>query len=258
VRELRDVADGIASLASDLERAQDERAGLLRALADRERLAGLGRVAAGVAHEVRNPLASIKLRADLAHRSKDIPERVREDLREISSEVSRLDRLVADLLVVSGRKAGPRVKTELGMLVQKRMALLDLWAKERGVDLVAEGSGEGDVDPDAIARAVDNLLRNAVEAASEGTEVHARVEAKDHRVAITVSDPGPGVPPERERELFEPFFTTKPDGTGLGLALSRSVAQAHGGSLEYSRAQGRTCFTIVLPTHANPEMDSQQ
>jgi signal transduction histidine kinase len=110
------------------------------------------------------------------------------------------------------------------------------------------------VATDAIARAVDNLLRNAVEAAPAGTGVRVEVSAGNSGpgataplASITVIDEGPGVPGERAGELFEPFFTTKPEGTGLGLALSRAIAASHGGSLEYRHQGGQTHFVLRLP-----------
>ncbi len=114
LRELGEVASGIAALARELDRAQAERERLTRDLAAGERLAALGRVAAGIAHEVRNPLASMKLRADLARTGGEATPAVARDLDDIGAEIARLDRLVSDLLVVSGRRAGPREELDLG------------------------------------------------------------------------------------------------------------------------------------------------
>lgn len=246
LRELGEVASGVEALAKELERAQGERERLTRELADRERLAALGRVAAGVAHEVRNPLAAMKLRADLARTGGEATPSIARDLEDIASEIARLDRLVGDLLMVAGRRAGPKTDADVGELVARRAELLEPWAKERGVSLGASGHGRRPVDADAIARAVDNLLRNAVEASPRDGRVLVRVGDEGGRLRIEVTDAGPGVPPQREQELFEPFFTTKPDGTGLGLALARAVAKAHEGTLTYRRAGDETEFTLTL------------
>jgi signal transduction histidine kinase len=246
VRELRHIADGIASLAQGLRRAQDEQARLGRELTERERLAALGRVAAGVAHEVRNPLAAIKLRVDLARRGAGVAPQLSQDLGEISSEVERLNRLVTDLMAVAGRKSGPKVRTDLGEMTRRRVALLSPWADERGVPVEVTGGAEAMVDADAVARAFDNLVRNAVEASPPGRGVDVEVRQTDRSAEIVVTDHGPGVPPQRIAELFEPFFTTKPDGTGLGLALSRSIAAAHDGALSYERAGAATRFVLSL------------
>jgi signal transduction histidine kinase len=250
LRELDEVAAGVAALAEDLSRAQAERERLTHELGDRERLAALGRVAAGVAHEVRNPLAAMKLRADLARTGGEATPAVARDLEDIASEISRLDRLVSDLLIVAGRRAGPRDDVDVGQLVGKRVALITPWAMEKGVKVEWAGSARAPLDADAIARAVDNLLRNAVEASPGGARVEARVAREGGKVLIDVVDRGKGVPHDRAGELFEPFFTTKPDGTGLGLALARAVAASHDGTLTYSRDGDATRFCLTLDAPA--------
>ncbi len=246
LRELGEVASGIAALALELDRAQVERDRLTRDLAAGERLAALGRVAAGIAHEVRNPLASMKLRADLARTGGEATPAVARDLDDIASEIARLDRLVSDLLVVSGRRAGPREELDLGELVTRRIALLAPWAAEKGVALATEGSGRARVDADGISRALDNLLRNAVEASPAGGRVDVQVHGDARGARVVVADRGKGVPEDRATELFEPFFTTKPGGTGLGLPLARAVAAAHEGTLTYARQGERTLLTMTV------------
>jgi len=249
LKELAEVAAGLDSLARDLSKAQAEKERLLHELADHERWASLGRVVAGVAHEVRNPLAAIKLRTDLAEGMPDVPASLREDLALIGSEVTRLDRLVRDLLLLADRKpeARPQAPTDLGELTGQRVALLRPWALPRGVTILASGGGTVPLDIDGITRALDNLLRNAVEASPSGEAVKAEVVEDATHVQVTVSDRGVGMTEANAALVFEPFFTTKPGGTGLGLALSRSVAEAHGGTLEYVRDGAVTRFTLVLP-----------
>ena len=247
VRELDAIADGIAGLADKLADARVKEEQLARELAQNERLAALGRVAAGVAHEVRNPLASIKLRLDLAAASKSpLPTGAADAIAHATSEIDRLDRLVADLLVVAGRKVGPKGRVDLGALVKARVDALAPWAREQSVVVAARGEGAAVVDADSLARAVDNLLRNAVEAAPKDSRVEARVEIDGDDVVVRVEDRGPGIAADRSKELFEPFFTTKPGGTGLGLAISRAIARAHGGDVVYAHAEDVTCFTLSV------------
>jgi signal transduction histidine kinase len=246
LRELGDIATGIEALARELARAQEERARLTRELGDRERLAALGRVAAGMAHEVRNPLAAIKLRADLARAQSDTPPAVAQDLADIAAEIARLDRLVSDLLALAGRSPDRQPDVDIGLLVKKRAELLGPWASERGVSIESQGSARANAEPGGIVRAVDNLLRNAVEASPSGAKVEILVLARGAGARVEVADAGPGIPKEREVELFEPFFTTKVDGTGLGLALARAVAESHGGTLSYCRDGDTTRFTLEI------------
>jgi signal transduction histidine kinase len=259
VRELGDIADGIATLAQHLAEARRIQERLGRDLARQERMAALGRVVAGVAHEVRNPLASIKLRLDLALGPEvdgpgALAPGVRQAIAHASSEITRLDRLVADLLIVSGRAPGPRQPVGLLGLVEARTEALAPWAALRPVAMHVNAGGAAaataSADPDAVARALDNLLRNAVEASPEGGRVELRVQEGDGTVRVVVEDLGPGVPAARAAELFEPFFTTKADGTGLGLAISRALARAHGGDVLYAREGGVTRFELVLPAAA--------
>ena len=253
VREFGDIADGIAKLARHLAEARRIQERLGRDLARQERLAALGRVVAGVAHEVRNPLASIKLRLDLAMTNAGaLSDDLKRAIEHASSEIARLDRLVADLLIVSGRPLGPRRTVSAGELLRARIEVLAPWAAEKGVVLRCSGEGRVNADADALARAIDNLLRNAVEASGPGALVQATVEEDTGAggapgLRIGVEDRGAGVAPTRAVELFEPFFTTKADGTGLGLAISRGIARAHGGDLTYARGADVTRFELTLP-----------
>lgn len=233
-------------VARQLARSREVEAELQRELAQRERLAALGRVAAGVAHEVRNPLASIKLRLDLAAAGAKLPADVESALSNASSEIARLDKLVSDLLVVAGRKTGPREPRSLGELAGARAQVMQPWAEQRGVALSVEGDGRAPVDAEALGRALDNLLRNAIEASPSGGKVTARIQPNGKSVHVTIEDRGPGVPEERAGELFEPFFTTKPDGTGLGLAMTRAIARAHGGDVTYAREGAVTRFELTV------------
>lgn len=246
IRELSDVADGIAELARRLLEARRVEETLNAELAQRERLAALGRVVAGVAHEVRNPLASIKLRLDLAAAVEQLPESVARSIVSASTEIERLDRLVADLLVVAGRAIGPRRPESLAALAKGRAEALGPWAAEREVAIDVTGDATAPVDSDSLARAIDNLVRNAVEASPRGRHVRVELAEGEGKAHLAVLDQGAGVPEDRAAELFEPFFTTKPAGTGLGLALSRSIARAHGGDVTYARVGEATRFEITI------------
>lgn len=247
--ELRQVADGIRALAQNLASATEAREAMAGELQRRERLAALGRVVAGVAHEVRNPLASLKLQIDLARSDPATSEGLRGDLGGMAREVERLDRLVSDLLVLGGRRSRSRSDEDLHALVRERAQLLAPWAEERGVTIRASAPPAPlvrSVDRDGISQALDNLLRNAVEAAPHGSQVDWSCDGGGERLRVCIEDPGPGVAEDRKAELFEPFFTTKPEGLGLGLATARAFAVAEGGELRYDRDGGKTRFTLEL------------
>jgi signal transduction histidine kinase len=248
IGELDDIAVGVARLARRLDDSRRVQERMSRELARQERLVVLGRVVAGVAHEVRNPLASIKLRLDLAA-GPDVamPATARAAVEHATAEIARLDRLVADLLIVAGRAPGTRASVDVGALVAARAEALTPWAAPRRVAIAAAGRGRAVSDADALARAVDNVLRNAVEASPEGETVEALVDEASGTVRVRIADHGLGVPDGRAGEIFEPFFTTKPDGTGLGLAISQAIARAHGGDLTYARVGATTRFELTLP-----------
>ncbi|HVV17188.1 MAG TPA: ATP-binding protein [Polyangia bacterium] len=248
IGELDDIALGVAQLARRLDESRRVQERMSRELARQERLAVLGRVVAGVAHEVRNPLASIKLRLDLAAGSDvAMPPSARAAVEHATAEIARLDRLVADLLIVAGRATGSRTSVEVGGLVRARAEALTPWAALRRVTITAAGRGRAVCDADALARAIDNVLRNGVEASPEGGTVDATIEESAGTVQVRIADHGPGVPDGRAGEIFEPFFTTKPDGTGLGLAISQAIARAHGGDLTYGREGTTTRLELTLP-----------
>jgi signal transduction histidine kinase len=240
VRELSDIADGIASLALDLSRMQ-------AALTERERLAVLGRVTAGLAHELRNPLAAIKLQIDLACRQPNAPRDLVDTLGGALEEIARLDRLVKDLLTVAVRSTGPRQEIDVAGLARRRAELLAPFARDRHVAVEITGSARALIDPDSISRVIDNLIRNAIEASPRDACVGVEITNTRERMKLRVIDTGSGVPADRCAELFEPFFTTKRGGVGLGLALSRAIATAHGGTLSYLREAERTIFELSLP-----------
>jgi signal transduction histidine kinase len=122
------------------------------------------------------------------------------------------------------------------------------WTAVRGVAVHVEGQAMASVDVDALARAIDNLVRNSVEASPPGGRVRIAVGLRGDGATIRVEDHGAGVPAERVPELFEPFFTTKPNGTGLGLAICRSIARAHGGDVTFTRRQNdaTTCVELTV------------
>lgn len=244
--ELAAIAHRVRRMATHLAEARDREQTLEKKVAHEQRLAGLGRVAAGVAHEIRNPLAGLKLRLDLLARG-GTSGAAKQDVDACLEEVARLDRVVRSLLVVARREPPEKTDVPLAPVVDARIALASEMAKEKNVRLVRRGDAIARADADAVARLVDNLVRNAIEASPRDAEVSVEIAKDDATIDVVVVDHGPGVPKDRESEMFEPFFTTKAEGTGLGLWLSRSLVESLGGTLAYLREDGATRFRVTLP-----------
>ncbi len=250
--ELAEIADAVTAMARHLATSQDRERVLERELGHEQRLVGLGRVVAGVAHEVRNPLTGLKLKLDtLARRQLD--ERTARDIATCLQEVERLDRVVRSLLLVARRADLELADCDLSVLVQGRLEACSEDALRRGVALRLDGrDGHARMraNADDFGRLLDNLLRNAIDASPPNSVVVAKIETRPDGVFLSVIDQGAGVPPERVGEVFEPFFTLKPEGTGLGLFLARAIAEAHGGSLRYHRDPNATRFVVSIPSDA--------
>ncbi len=213
-----------------------------------ERLAALGRVAAGVAHEIRNPIAAIRLRAENALATTDEARRDRA-LHSVLDQVGRLDRLSIELLAMTQRREPARERCDLRAVVDDSVADLAEAAAGGGVSVRAEGGGDASVDPDLIRRALDNLLANAIRHTPRGGSVTVSAAVEGGTAVLTVADTGPGVAAALRPALFEPFASGRPDGTGLGLAIVRELVQAHGGSVSLAEGGPGARFVITLPRH---------
>ncbi len=221
-----------------------------------ERLSSLGQLSAGMAHEIRNPLAGIAMTAQvLQSRLGDRPE-TEPYLQRIQTEVQRLERIVRTLLEY-GRPATPQLAT-LDLREASRLALGDLkgQAETQGVtlmDMEEESACLARADRDQIHQVLLNLVQNSIQACCEGDTVGLRLEraaavgGSVGMVRLVVWDSGPGVPESAVAKLFDPFYTTKAEGTGLGLSLCQQIAKEHGGQLHYRpREQGGSEFIVEL------------
>jgi PAS domain S-box-containing protein len=218
-----------------------------------ERLALIGTMSARFAHEIRNPLSSILLNLDLirdslAHGTGDDEDIV----GSIAREVERIQAVVQEYLRFARLPKTRRQPLALDAALRTHLAMIAPEFKERGVGFessLAAGERVVFADEDQVWQAVQNLLRNALEATPRGGHVRVDTRAVDAGVECVVSDDGPGIPLEAQERIFDPFYSTKHAGTGLGLPLVRQVLAEHGAPLRLASAPGRGArFSFVLPS----------
>jgi len=220
-------------------------------LVQSEKLAGIGRLAAGVAHEINNPLGVILGYAKLLHR-RAAPD-LAEDLAIIEEETLRAKDIVEGLLDLSRPLPAGIEPVDLRALSEDVVSRLREARLLDGVAVTVEGAASAPGHAEKLRQVLVNLVKNAAEAAGAGGRVAVRVAEFDGAAEIAVEDSGPGLDPGVRGRLFEPFFTTKPRGTGLGLAVSRAIARAHGGELAADAAAGGGArFALRLPLEAPP------
>jgi len=211
-----------------------------------ERLAALGRVAAGIAHEIRNPIAAMRLKAENALLSDDA--RRRAALEMVLGQIGRLNALLRDLLALTHRSEPRWQRADVPALLNATAEFYRDLAASHGVQLlVAAPAMVWPLDPDRIRRALDNLVLNAIQGMPAGGVVTIAAEAVGGELHLRVTDDGVGVPAEVRRHLFEPFVSTRADGTGLGLSIVQEIAQAHGGVAAYRPENPGSTFELIVP-----------
>jgi signal transduction histidine kinase len=229
------------------ERLQHQEREILRT----EQLAAVGQLAAGVAHEVRNPLTGIKFLIEAAMRPGQTSPLTLDDLKLIHLEILRMERTVQELLNFARVPPLESRIEDIGQLVHRVVEVARGRADQQRVKIipsVPDAPLPASVDRDQFVSMLTNLLLNALDATPPGGSVGILVKNSDGDLKIDVTDTGSGIPPTVMEKLFTPFTTTKPTGTGLGLSVARRIARDHGGTLMASnRAEGGACFTFTLP-----------
>ena len=225
---------------------------LRKEVARSQRLASVGRLAAGVAHEIRNPLSSIKGFATyFKERYEDSPQD-QKTADIMISEVDRLNRVVGQLLEFAKPVPVSPKPTSLKNLVADSVRLIEHQAAEKNITVKTLNSAkinEAVVDPDRINQVLLNLYLNAIESMEPGGELDVKLNQKDdNRIEIKVSDTGGGIAGEDLSRIFDPYFTTKSSGTGLGLAIAHSIMEAMGGQIGVESLPGQgTTFSLTIP-----------
>jgi signal transduction histidine kinase len=253
--------DGAAAAASTYAIGQDVTAQeeLLRRTLRAERLAAVGTLAAGLAHEVRNPLNAAGLQLQVLRRrllrADGGAGSVEPVLESIEHEIGRLERLITDFISFVQPPPLTVARVSLQSLCQGVVQWASGEAEGAGLTItchVDPGLPEVQADPERLRHVLQNLLRNAIEATPAGgmVDLRARLSTDGGRVEIDVSDTGEGF--KDEAPIFDAFFTTKPKGTGLGLAIVHRIVSDHGGTVRVRSQPGGTCFTVSLPASEAP------
>lgn len=250
--EIGDLGRDFNDMVRQLRESREEIQRLHRTQMSRaEHLATMGELAAGLAHEIRNPLAGIAGVIEIIGR--DLPKEspARSVLKDVRSEVLHINKIVSELLEIARPKAPDFRIADLNTTAEHAVLFARDQAASKGVsiDLVRDSS-EQFIEHDAgqIHQVLLNLLLNGVQACEEGGKVSLEVAHDDDAVQLTVVDTGRGIPPDILPNIFRPFFTTKGNGTGLGLSLARRMVENHGGKLEVDSWLGKgSRFTVSLP-----------
>lgn len=255
VRSVMELLAGQVAIAIDDSRLLAENFRLERELAERERLAALGRMAATVAHEIKNPLSAIKSIAQVMREDEQLNHEYERDLRLIVGETDRLSQSVTQLLSFARKESPAEQPLTVEELLNSLVHLFRANAREQGISLdcsIESDATLGGKYVSALRDAVSNLLLNALQATPSGGQVKLVAVASDGELSISVEDSGSGVPAELRERIWEPFFTTRQRGTGLGLAIVRKRVQEVGGSaLLGSASNGRgAVFVLRLPLEA--------
>ncbi|MFA5865080.1 MAG: HAMP domain-containing sensor histidine kinase [Phycisphaerae bacterium] len=237
-------------LQLEVRRLREELAQKNRQLERRKRLAALGEMAAGLAHEIRNPLGGIQLYANLLR--KDLTDRpqLANIVDKMITGVKILDALVTDVLALTHTVQPKFTATDLVPLVNSAIELLapHMQEKQSQVFFQAPAALAVVCDPNMLQRAILNLIRNAIDAAGISGQVFVEIIETNNQALLQITDTGPGIDPEIADKIFNPFFTTKDTGTGLGLAIVHRIIEVHEGTIRVTRAKtGGALFTIKIP-----------
>ncbi len=248
-QKFRDLEKDVDQAHLDLEQSRGH-------LMQSEKLAMAGRLAAGVAHTIRNPLTSVKMRLFSLERGLKLDPTQKEDFEVIAEEIGHIDTIVRNFLEFARPPKLTAQPVSLSAVVDTTLVLLKHRLESYNVAVTVERARplpEISADPDQLKEALVNLVLNACEAMVEGGSIRIREEVglldpHGHVLAVRVADTGPGVPPGLVDRIFQPFFTTKGEGSGLGLPIVKRIVEEHGGWITVQSPEGLgTTFTMVFP-----------
>ncbi|NMC48590.1 MAG: two-component sensor histidine kinase [Desulfovibrio sp.] len=254
--EVRSLARRLGNLQMAVDRARLDLAESRDHLMQSEKLALVGKLAAGVAHTIRNPLTSVKMRLFSLERALSLDAAQKDDFEVISEEIRHIDTIVRNFLEFSRPPKLVARPTSLSDVVDTTLNLLRQRLESYGVTVEVHRVKRLtpiNADPDQLKEALVNLVLNSCEAMVEGGRIVIReeegvMEPAGRVVVVRVSDTGPGVPEVIADRVFQPFFTTKGEGSGLGLAIAKRIVEEHGGWITLHSPEGRgATFALIFP-----------
>lgn len=251
ISRMRDIDGRILGAVVTVEDVSEVKA-LTDQLIRADRLAAMGELTAGVAHEVRNPLGIIRASVQLVEESSFNKDRLLEATSVIKQEIDRLDRVIKALLDF-GRPSKPHLAvTDVADVVEDVLLFTRRFAGQSNVSISAldvKGLPRVMADPDQLKQVFVNLISNAVQAMSQsGGSIEVRAYINEGFISVAVSDTGPGIPPDDLKKVFDPFYSTRDEGTGLGLTIVHRILDEHDGHIEVASDPGAgTTFTVSLP-----------
>jgi two-component system NtrC family sensor kinase len=256
LKEERNLIDTVAheiSLVLERRQAEEDKSRLQEQLRHADRLATIGQLAAGVAHELNEPLGNVLGFAQLAGKCPGLPESANQDLQKIISASLHAREVIKKLMVFARQMPPRKTEVNLNQVVEEGIYFLESRCVKGGIELEKDFSPdlpEIIADPSQLHQVLVNLLVNAIQAMPEGGKLTIRTRAANGNVVLIVQDTGIGMSPEIQKKIFIPFFTTKDvhEGTGLGLSVVHGIVTAHGGSIQVeSRVGVGSKFEIQLP-----------
>jgi hypothetical protein len=257
--EIGDLGRDFNSMVRQLRESREEIQRLHRTQMSRaEHLATLGELAAGLAHEIRNPLAGIAGVIDIIGRDLPPESPACAVVAEVKQEALHINRILTDLLETARPKQPNFQREDLTATILHAIMFAREQATTRAIEIVFEQKTVPLVehDPSQIHQVLLNMLLNAIQAVAREGRIVVTLGSRDDYASISIADNGPGIPPETLKNIFRPFFTTKGHGTGLGLSLARRIVEDHAGKIEVTSTPGQgTTFVVLLPfERSHPEL----
>ncbi|NOX20055.1 MAG: DUF3365 domain-containing protein [Nitrospirae bacterium] len=259
--EIGELTESFNILARHLHDAQEKlkrTAEIERQMMETEKLAALGQLSAGIAHEINNPIGGIRLCFDNLMSTEMDEETRKQHIEVVRSGLDRIQRIVKQLLEFSRNTPLNISPVTIDTIIENVLKISEYTISKKGIKIVKELSPDNPtlwVDSNKMEQVLLNIIINAIQAMDEGGTLTIQTKVVGDRCAVSISDTGKGIEPQVLSRIFDPFFTTKEGtGTGLGLTVSKAIVEQHGGSIEVETSEKGTTFTVWIPLGQNPDI----